>query len=325
MIIDTECHVLFRVFPREGNPARPMTSRASWQEYSGDLFAAEMERSGVDMGFLISYDAEDIRWYLEEDQGGDITDFYGGRKYTLESAVKKYPERFLWIATLKNPTRPDTLGRMQKDFDDGALGVKIFPAYSQLPLDDPAYLTIYRAIADAGRRIIFSFEDTRPPKTPDVADYWRQLDGMLAAFPTIKVQVNHGGAGDPADPVSDPLNPEARIIFDVVGRHDNVWLSTAYLGKRWEDESEYPYATYLSRLEALRDGVGASRLFWATDWPWLEAYQNYPQAVNCIIRHASFFTEAERQAFLGENALAFVADLLPEYPQSKIFSGREGR
>ena len=57
MIIDTECHVLFRVFPRESNPSRPMTTRASWHEYSGDLFAAEMERSGVDKGFLISYDA----------------------------------------------------------------------------------------------------------------------------------------------------------------------------------------------------------------------------------------------------------------------------
>jgi len=99
VIIDTECHVLFRTFPRESNPDRPITTRASWHEYSGDLFAAEMERSGVDKGFLISYDADDIRWYLEETVGGDATDFYGGRKYTLESAVKKYPDRFLWFAT----------------------------------------------------------------------------------------------------------------------------------------------------------------------------------------------------------------------------------
>ena len=124
---------------------------------------------------------------------------------------------------------------MQKDFDDGALGMKIFPAYSQLPLDHPSYLPIYKAIADADRRIIFSFEDTLPGKTPSVADYWHQLDWMLSEFPEIKVQINHGGAGNPDDPVSDPLNPEARLIFDVVGRHDNVWLSTAWLGKRWED------------------------------------------------------------------------------------------
>jgi predicted TIM-barrel fold metal-dependent hydrolase len=323
VIIDTECHVLFRTFPRESNPDRPITTRASWHEYSGDLFAAEMERSGVDKGFLISYDADDIRWYLEETVGGDATDFYGGRKYTLESAVKKYPDRFLWFATLKNPTRPDTLARMQKDFADGALGMKIFPAYSQLPLDDPSFVAIYRAIAEAGRRIIFSFEDTVPGKTPGVADYWHQLDWMLGEFPTIKVQINHAGAGNPDDPVSDPLNPAARLIFDVVGRHSNVWLSTAYLGKVWDDESEYPYPNYLARLESLRNGVGASRLFWATDWPWLEAYQNYPQAVNCITRHASFFTEDERRAFLGENAFDFIKDLLPGYEQAKIFGGRE--
>jgi predicted TIM-barrel fold metal-dependent hydrolase len=297
-----------------------MTTRASWHEYSGDLFAAEMERAGVDKGFLISYDADDIRWYLEEFEGADETDFYGGRRYTLETAVKKYPERFLWFATLKNPTRPDTLQRMQKDFDDGALGMKIFPAYSQLPLNHPSYVPIYRAIAEADRRIIFSFEDTVPGITPDVAEYWRQLDWMLGEFPTIKVQINHGGAGNPEDPVSDPLNPAVRIIFDVVGRHGNVWLSTAWLGKRWEDESEYPYRTYLARLESLRNGVGAKRLFWATDWPWLEAYQNYPQAVDSIRKHATFFTDEERREFLGENAFDFVKDLLPAYERARIFS-----
>jgi len=323
VIIDTECHVIFRVFPRESNPARPMTTRASWHEYSGDLFAAEMERSGVDKGFLISYDADDIRWYLEKFEGADETDFYGGRRYTLESAVKKYPDRFLWFATLKNPTRQDTLQRMQEDFDDGALGMKIFPAYVQLPLNHPSYIPIYRAIAEADRRIIFSFEDTWPGITPDVGEYWQQLDWMLGEFPTIKVQINHGGAGNPQDPVSDPLNPAARIIFDVVGRHENVWLSTAWLGKQWEDESEYPYRKYLARLESLRNGVGAKRLFWATDWPWLEAYQNYPQAVDCIRKHATFFTEEERQDFLGENAFNFVKDLLPAYERARIFSDRK--
>jgi len=319
MIIDTECHVLFRVFPRESNPSRSMTTRASWHEYSGDLFAAEMERSGVDMGFLISYDADDIRWYLEEFEGSDVTDFYGGRRYTLESAVKKHPNHFLWFATLKHIHRPDTLRRMQADFADGALGMKIFPAYMELPLTDPAWDDIFRAIADADRRIIFSFEDTLPGRTPSVAEYWEQFDRMLTAYPSIKVQVNHGGAGNSDDPASDPLHDEARIIFDVVNKHENVWLSTAWLGKKWEDESEYPYATYLARLERLRDRVGAHRLFWATDWPWLEAFQNYPQAVGCIQRHANFFSEDEKRGFLGENAHDFIKELLPAYSSAPIF------
>ena len=197
--------------------------------------------------------------------------------------------------------------------------MKIFPAFLQLRLDDPLLMAVYRVIADAGRRIIFSFEDTRPPATPSVREYYEQLDGVLRQFPELKVQINHAGAGDPKDPVSDPLNPEAKIIFDVVNKHDNVWLSTAWLGKVWDDESEYPYPKYLSRLERLYRGVGAHRLFWATDWPWLEEHMNYPQAVNCIRRHANFFSDEEKGLFLGGNAYGFVKDLLPAYKRAPIF------
>jgi predicted TIM-barrel fold metal-dependent hydrolase len=318
LIIDTESHVLYRVFPREMNPGQPMTFRPSWHEYSGDLFADEMKRSGVDKAFLISYDADDIRWYLEL-EGADQNDQIGGRKYTLVSAVQKYPERFLWFATQKDPRRQDTLDRTRKDLADGALGMKIFPAFLQLALDDPLLVAVYKVVAEAGRRIIFSFEDTRPPATPSVREYYEQLDRVLKQFPELKVQINHAGAGDPKDPVSDPLNPEAKIIFDVVNRHDNVWLSTAWLGKVWDDESEYPFPKYLSRLERLYRGVGVDRLFWATDWPWLEEHMTYPQAVNSIRRHANFLSESEKALFLGDNALAFVKDLLPNYALAPIF------
>lgn len=321
MIIDSECHVIYRVFPLESHPGRPLSNRASWHAYSGDLFVAEMDRAGVDKGFLISYDADDIRWYLEEFEGGDETDFFGGRGYTLETGIKRHPERFLWFATLKDPARPDTIRRTKIDFADGALGIKIFPAYHQLALNHPDLIDVYRAVAEAGRRLIFSFEDTLPGKTPSVADYWEELDRMLTEFPSIKVQINHGGAGNPSDPVSDPRNPEAQLIFDVVNRHENVFLSTAWLGKQWEDESEYPYPIYLARLRRLAEGVGVERLFWATDWPWLESYQNYPQAVNCVRRHADFMSQKEREQFLGENAYAFVEDLLPDYQKAPIFGG----
>jgi predicted TIM-barrel fold metal-dependent hydrolase len=318
MVIDTESHVLYRVFPREMHPERPMTFRPSWHEYSGDLFADEMKRAEVDKAFLISYDADDIRWYLEL-EGADQNDQIGGRTYTLVSAVKKHPDRFLWFATQKDPRRPDTLDRTKRDLADGALGMKIFPAFLQLRLDDPMLLEVYKVIADTGRRIIFSFEDTRPPTTPSVREYYEQLDKVLGEYRDLKVQINHAGAGDPKDPVSDPTHPEARIIFDVVNKHDNVWLSTAWLGKVWDDESEYPFPRYLARLEALYRGVGAERLFWATDWPWLEEYMNYPQAVNTIRRHANFFTDTEKRLFLGDNAYAFVQDLLGQYEQAPIF------
>jgi predicted TIM-barrel fold metal-dependent hydrolase len=320
VIIDTETHIIYRVFPREANPDQPMTFRPSWHEHSGELLVAEMDRAGVDKTILISYDADDIDWfYRYVGIEGDLSDTFGGRKYTLESGVKRFPDRFLWFNTMKHAKRPDTIDRIKKDLADGALGMKVFPTYMNLAVDDPRLMECYRVVAEEGRRIIFSFEDTLPPQTATVGECFEQLDHVLTEFASVKFQVNHAGAGSQADPVSDPRSPEAKIIFDVVNKHDNVWLSTAWLGKVWDDEHEYPFPNYLARLEALYRGVGAERLFWATDWPWLEEYQTYPQAVDAIRRHANFFSEREKAQFLGDNAWAWIQDLIPTYQAAPIF------
>jgi predicted TIM-barrel fold metal-dependent hydrolase len=320
VIIDTETHVIYRVFPREANPDQPMTFRPSWHEHSGELLAAEMDRAGVDKTILISYDAEDIDWfYRYVGIDGDLSDTFGGRKYTLESGVKRFPDRFLWFNTMKHPDKPDALDRIRKDLGEGALGMKVFPTYMNLAVDDPKLIEAYRIVADAGKRIIFSFEDSLPPQTPSIPECFQQLDNVLTEFPDLKVQINHAGAGNQEDPASEPRNPEAKVIFDVVNKHENLFLSTAWLGKVWDDEHEYPFPNYLARLEALYNGVGAEKLFWATDWPWLEEWQTYPQAVDAIRRHASFFSDAEKALFLGDNAHAWIEDLLDDYAKAPIF------
>jgi len=311
MVIDTESHVIYRLFPQNTNPGRPMTFRASWHEFNGDLFAAEMDRAGVDHAFLISYDAEDILWYLTTIQHATMEDCIAGRKYTLQ-AVKKHPSKFFWFATLKDPRRPDSDALVKADIDDGALGFKIFPAYFPLALTDAALMRVFRTCIETNRRIILSFEDPAPPTTPSFSQYFEQLNRVLTEFPGLKVQVNHAGC-------VDPLSEAAAGILDVVKRHDNVILSTAYLGMVWDDRWEYPYERYLARLKRLRDEVGIEKLAWATDWPWLEEFFSYPQSVDCIRNHASFFSSEEKDQFLGLNAWRFVEDLVPQYRQARIF------
>lgn len=163
MIIDTETHVIYRVFAREVRPETPMTFRPSWHEHSGELLVAEMDRAGVDQTFLISYDADDIDWFYRFlGMEGDLSDTFGGRQYTLESGIKKFPSRFFWFATMKNVVRADSLDRTRKDLADGAVGMKVFPTYMNLAVDDPRLMEAYKVVAEAGRRLILSFEDTLP-------------------------------------------------------------------------------------------------------------------------------------------------------------------
>ena len=59
-------------------------------------------------------------------------------------------------------------------------------------------------------------------------------------------------------------------MFEIVRSHPNVYVSASCLQFMWEDEHEYPFRSYLERIRALRDGCGADRIMYGTDWPWLE-------------------------------------------------------
>jgi predicted TIM-barrel fold metal-dependent hydrolase len=303
MIIDTETHVIFRLWPIESNPDQSLAYGYTWHEHSGDLLIDEMDRAGVDKAFLISYDSEDISWYLRRNNATE-EDMVGGKKYTL-GAVRKYPERFLWFSTLKDPRRPDAIHLIREDFAAGAVGIKIFPAYFPLPVDHPSLMDVYRLCLEFDRRVMIAFEDTSPPVTPSVVDYFGQLDRVLTQLPNLLVQVNHAGC-------SDPLTAEAEAIFDVTNRHDNLFLSTALLSMNWDDKWEYPFPRYLQRLERLVGMVGADKLMWATDWPWLNHFMLYPQAVDAIRKHATFMSEREKEQFLGNNALRFAGVVSPK-------------
>ena len=301
MIVDTETHVLFRLWPIESNPEQSRVHHYTWHEHSGDLLVDEMDRAGVEKAFLISYDGEDIDAYLRLHDAG-AEDCLGGRKYTLQ-AVRKYPSRFLWFTTIKDPRRSNTLDRIRDDFAAGAVGVKIFPAYFPLPVDCDEIRSVVRLCAEHDRRVMIAFEDARPPETPSIAEYFAQLDELLRAFPSVRFQVNHAGC-------VDPLLRTAEVVFRVATARDNLVLSTALLSMTWDDGTEYPFPNYLRRLERLNAEVGAEKLAWATDWPWLEHLMKYPQAVDAIRRHASFFSESEKASFLGGTAMRFVGDAL---------------
>ena len=297
MVIDSETHVIFRAWPIETNPERSRVERFTWHEHSGDLLADEMKRAGVDRSILISYDGHDVEWFLRS-VGTAPEDFMTGKKYT-KAAVAAHPERFYWFSTLKDPRVPANVRAVEMDFDAGARGLKIFPSFLVMAVDDPSLLAVYRLCVERDRRVILSFEDAHPPETHSIPEFFEQFDRVMRELPALRVQLNHAGA-------LDPLKPEAEVVFRIVPKHAHVWVSTAAMGLVWDDATEYPFPNYLARLEKLRAEIGADRLLWGTDWPHFSHYMLYPQAVDSIRKHASFFNESEKAMFLGGNAERFL-------------------
>jgi hypothetical protein len=96
------------------------------------------------------------------------------------------------------------------------------------------------------------------------------------------------------------------VLADVVAASPNVLVSTSVLGGAmmdWADGWRYPFPTYLSRLSVYAERIPPEQLAWATDWPWFEGTLKYPQLLQAIVDHGSFFSEGTRRLYLGENAI----------------------
>jgi predicted TIM-barrel fold metal-dependent hydrolase len=300
MIIDTESHVLRFARSYTNNPDNKsygMVRHLTWHEHSTELFVAEMDNAGVDKAFLISYDAEDTRWSAEQ-KGYAMEDYSGGKKYTLMGAAK-YPDRFLWFNTVKDPKLYDSAELVRRDAELGMVGIKLFPAFIQTSLADPGLRRVFDACRDLDLRVLISFEVIRPPKTLSLSEYLVELDALLAAYPTVQFALLHVGC-------ADPLGAAAEQVFSIVKRYPNVYLSTAFPGEVWDDGTEYPYPNYLRRIQRTCEAVGANRVMWATDWPWFDWAFKYEQGVNAIRKHANFLTESEKASFLGQSAVEFM-------------------
>jgi predicted TIM-barrel fold metal-dependent hydrolase len=296
--IDTEVHLFFRAFPPESGFTEDRRKLYSWQERSGDLLVAEMDHAGVERAFAISYDGWDMPYYMAVKDAGRES-FWGGADY-CRRFVSSYPDRLIWFVTLRDPRERPGLAPLERRLAQGAAGIKVFPGFLETNIDDPALMEAYALVRDAGGRVIFGFEDTNRPSTPSIGEVWKAFARVADAFPDMPFQTNHMGC-------IDPRMPEAKAMFEIVAARENIFVSTSCLQNMWEDEHEYPYRNYLERIRVLRDGCGARKIMYGTDWPWLEHLFMYPQLVGAVRRHADFMTYEEKALFLNGNARRFLS------------------
>jgi predicted TIM-barrel fold metal-dependent hydrolase len=267
-------------------------------EHSGDLLIAEMDRVGVDLAILIGYDGYDFETFMGR-YGSTPADFMGGRAYTKGWALR-HRHRLRYVTTLHDPRRyPYAFEELAEELDGAAMGVKIFPAYLKVLSDAPEIRSALDVTRERGAAAMFGFEDTLPPATPSITAMYEGIGRLASDYPEVPIQLNHGAN-------ADPLGPEMNTLVDVVESNSNVLVSTSVLGgvmMEWPDGWRYPFPTYLRRLAVYSERLPIHQLAWATDWPWFEGAVKYPQLLEAIVTHATFFSDDEKRLYLGGNAL----------------------
>jgi predicted TIM-barrel fold metal-dependent hydrolase len=295
-VIDTETHVFVRCWPIETSPQMALTDPFTRTEHSGALLVAEMDRAGVDAAILIGYDGYDFAPFMIR-FGSSPADFMGGRRYSRGWA-QRFPERLKYVTTLRDPRAAGSQELLAEELDVAAVGVKIFPAYLGLEPDAPEIRAAFDVLRDLGKAAVFGFEDTEPPLTPSLAECYEGIGRLAVDYPGVPIQLNHGGNADPFDDTG-------RALAEVVAVTPTVLVSTSVLGgpgMEWSDGWRYPFAAYLRKLAAFSELLPSAQIAWGTDWPWFEGVAKYPQLLDAVVSHATFFSEEQRRQYLGENA-----------------------
>jgi predicted TIM-barrel fold metal-dependent hydrolase len=93
---------------------------------------------------------------------------------------------------------------------------------------------------------------------------------------------------------------ELRKLVDLA-RYPRVYVKISHL---WSlSRAAYPYRDTFDQVKRLYDAFGPERLMWGSDWPGVEAFCGYAQALALYRGEIPFFSDNDRRWILGKTAL----------------------
>jgi len=229
----------------------------AWPRYgmTGDpeQFIAIMDTAGVDRACLFHIFDADAR------RGNDVT----------RAVCDTHPDRLLPFAFV-TPHYPDEMQpELDRAFDDlGMRGIKVYPVYTQKPIDDPVWEPVFRTSHQRRVPVICHSWGGSPLCAPKLFLHWAER------YPDATIVLGH--AGGP---------PEGQVeAIEAAKQSDNLYLEIC--------------SSYRDRgtIERMVEGVGAQRVLFGSDMALME-----PAIQVGRVLLADIPDDAKR-LILGENA-----------------------
>jgi len=202
------------------------------------------------------------------------------------SVLKRFPQYFRGVARVnpEDPAAPDHLSRLTEE--DGFHGVRISPSgeasgdWFHGPLMPPLWQRC---------------RDLKVPMTV-LAPISRMPDVMRLAdqFPDLTIVVDHM-----ADcPLNQPKELEKLLALR---RFPRLFVKISHT---WRLSAQpYPYLDSQEQVRRIYDAFGPKRLIAGTDWPLVEKFCTYGQAVDIARQRIAFLSAEDRRWICGLTAL----------------------
>jgi len=127
----------------------------------------------------------------------------------------------------------------------------------------------------------------------DNANQIAEFQDVIIECPNLKIAIGHFG-------LATTQNWKNQILL---ARNSNVYIESG--GITWLYNSEfYPYPSAVKAIREAADLVGIHKLMWGSDYPRTICAITYKMSYDFVIK-SDVLTDAEKAAFLGENAVKF--------------------
>lgn len=203
----------------------------------------------------------------------------------LADVLKKYPQYFRGVARVnpQDPAAPDTLSKLTEEH--GFHGVRISPAadasgdWFRGPLMPP----LWKRCLDLKVPMTVLAPVTRMPDVARLAD----------RFPDLTIVIDHMA--------DSPLNhPEQLDQLLSLHRFPKLYVKISH---SWSLSSQpYPYLDSQRQIKRLYDAFGPRRLMAGTDWPLVEKYCTYAQAIEIAQKRIAFLNAEDKRWICGLTA-----------------------
>lgn len=211
--------------------------------------------------------------------------FYKWDNRYLADVLKKYPQYFRGVARVnpEDPAAPDHLSHVTEE--TGFHGVRISPSADASGdwIRGPLMPPLWKRANDLKVPMTVLAPVTR---MPDVAK-------LIDQFPDLTVVIDHMADS----PLNQPQELEKLLALQ---RFPKVFVKISH---SWSLSSQpYPYLDSQRQIKRLYDVFGPKRLMAGSDWPLVEKYCTYAQAIDIPRKHIDFLNTEDKRWICGLTA-----------------------
>lgn len=212
----------------------------------------------------------------------------GPQNIYLREVAQKYPDRF-FVCGMPEFRKPGYSGEAKQLMDMGFRSIKIPAARlvgeHRVYLTDMEMMTMFKDME--ANNVILSIE------LADGDEQIPEMNKIIEEFPNLRIVIGHFGM------VTRP-RWESQIKL---ARHKNVMIESGGITWLFNDEY-YPFAGAVRAIRQAAEWVGMDKLMWGSDYPRTIVAITYRMSYDFVLK-SDEFTDSEKAAFLGENAIKF--------------------